>query len=800
MGRHFSINRGPTHIVFGAGSAGEVPRELDALGVHNALVVCTPGRAGDAARMSDRLGARSAGTFADAREHVPVETVKAAQRMLDASGADAVLALGGGSAIGLAKALALRANVRIAALPTTYSGSEMTAMYGTTEGGEKRTGRDERVRPSLVVYDPERTASLPRAVSMTSLWNAMAHAVEALWMNPSDRAAHAVAEDALRLLCTSIVRLAARLDDEGAREDALEGAYLAGAAFSDTGAGLHHKLCHLLGGMFDLPHAATHAAVLPHLVRFHREAAPEAMGALARALGVLDPVAGLVHLAVVTGVPTSLAAVGMPRDGLARVADVLMATPEFRPRTLERAALIAMLEGAYAGVGAPAIGPSFATLRGPETPAMRPGFGGTHDSEALPGALPRRQNAPRLCPYGLLPELVNGTPFTVRNAENSRVWLYRVRASFSHGELVPLPPAAFLSPLDAATPNRVRWSPMPIPAAPARVDFLDGMATLGGAGDPTSSAGYLVHMYAANADMVDRAFSSADGDLLIVPQTGTLECRTEVGWLRVPPGAIAIIPRGIKFAIGFSEGDGRGWMLEVFGRRLRLPERGPIGSNGLADARHFLAPTASYEDRLCPAGFQIVTKMGGNLFSASQEHSPFDVVAWHGAHVPFSYDLSLFSPLGSVKFDHPDPSILTVLTAPLDDHGRAIADFVVFPGRWDVLEHSFRPPFMHRNAASEINGVVRTPRPQHGYDPGCTFLTPLLTAHGVSTATYEAVLGMSEEDAEGPVRLPDESLWIMFESALPFRPSRWATSSPLVDRGFGALFEGMRSRFDASRP
>jgi homogentisate 1,2-dioxygenase len=341
---------------------------------------------------------------------------------------------------------------------------------------------------------------------------------------------------------------------------------------------------------------------------------------------------------------------------------------------------------------------------------------------------------------------------------------------------------------------------MPIPAAPARVDFLDGLATLGGAGDPASGAGYLVHMYAANADMTDRAFSSADGDLLLVPQTGTLECRTELGWLRVPPGSIAVIPQGIKFAIGFAEGEGRGWMLEVFGRRLRLPERGLVGSNGLADARHFLAPTASYEDRTCPAGFQLVTKLGGRLFAATQAHSPFDVVAWHGVHVPFSYDLSMFSPLGSVKFDHPDPSILTVLTAPLDDHGRAIADFVVFPGRWDVLEHSFRPPFMHRNAASEINGVVKTPRPEHGYDPGCTFISPLLTAHGVSTATYDAIFDMSEEKAEGPRRLPDDSLWIMFESALQFRPTAWAKSSPLVDRTFAALFEGMRSRFDPSRP
>ena len=797
MGRHFSVRRGTAKIVFGAGASGDLlGKEVTALGAAKVFIVSTPGRAADAGRMAARLGERSAGVFTEAREHVPADTVASARRALDTSGADTVLALGGGSAIGLAKALALSANVRIIAVSTTYSGSEMTPMYGITEGGEKRTGRDERVRPSLVIYDPERTASLPRGVTMTSLWNAMAHAVEALWVNGSDRAAHVGAEDAVRLLASSMMRLSARLDDVAAREDALEGAYLAGAVFADAGSGLHHKLCHVLGGMFDLPHAATHAAVLPHVVRFHREAAPDAMSALARALGVVDPVVGLARLARATGVPTSLAAVGMPRDGLARVAEALLAAPPFHPRALERDSLTAMLEAAFEQ---PAVPPPAAPLRGPDRLTMQPGFGGTHDSEALAGALPPHQNAPRLSPYGLIPELVNGTPFTVRNAENSRVWMYRVRASFAHEELVLLAPGAFLSPLAAVTPNRTRWSPMPIPAAPSRVDFLDGMATLGGAGDPTSGAGYLVHMYAANADMTDRAFSSADGDLLLVPQTGTLECRTELGWLRVPPGSIAVIPRAIKFAIGFAEGEGRGWMLEVFGPRFRLPERGLIGSNGLADARHFLAPTASYEDRTCPAGFQLVTKVGGNLFAAVQSHSPFDVVAWHGAHVPFSYDLAMFSPMGSVKFDHPDPSILTVLTAPLDDHGRAVADFVVFPGRWDVLEHSFRPPFMHRNAASEINGVVRTPRPEHGYDPGCTFLSPILTAHGVSTATYDAIFAMSEEKSEGPKRLPDESLWIMFESALQFRPSEWAKSSSLVDRTFPALFEGMRSRFDPTK-
>lgn len=798
MGRHFSVRRGAAKIAFGAGASRSLLAEIDELGAAKVLVVCTPGREKDATAMAGQLGALSAGVHAHAREHVPLDTVEEARRALAASSADAVLALGGGSAIGLAKALALGANVRVIAVPTTYSGSEMTSIYGITDAGEKRTGRDERARPSLVVYDPERLASLPRDVAMASLWNAMAHAVEALWVNETDRAARALAEDALRLLSTSMRRLAARIDDEAAREDALEGAYLAGAAFADAGAGLHHKLCHVLGGMFGLPHAATHAAMLPHVVRFHRDAAPEAMSALARAIGVIDPVAELGRLALATGVPTSLAQLGMPRDGIVRVVDAMLAAPRLRPRALEREALTAMLEAAFAAPVAAAAPPP---LRGPQQIATQPGFGGTHDSEALAGALPRRQNAPRLCPYGLIPELVNGTPFTVRSAENSRVWLYRVRASFSHGELSELSPGAFLSPLDGVNPNRTRWRPMPIPAAPSRVDFLDGLATLGGAGDPTSGAGFLVHMYGANADMSDRAFSSADGDLLLVPQTGTLELRTELGWLRVPPGSVAVVPRGIKVAIGFAGGDGgRGWMLEVFGRRLRLPERGLIGSNGLADARHFLAPTAAYEDRACPAGFQIVTKVGGKLFAATQAHSPFDVVAWHGNHVPYAYDLSLFSPMGSVKFDHQDPSILTVLTAPLDDHGRAICDFVVFPGRWDVLEHSFRPPFMHRNAASEVNGVVRATSTENGYDPGCTFVSPLLTSHGVSTSTYDAIFGMSEEAAEGPRRLSDESLWIMFESALPFRSSAWANSSPLVDRGFAKQFEGMRSRFDPSRP
>ncbi|MBX3230217.1 MAG: homogentisate 1,2-dioxygenase [Labilithrix sp.] len=774
QGTRFSVRRGAAKVVFGAGVSLDPRAELEALGAKKVLVVCTPGRAADAAALAKNLGALGATVYAKAREHVPRATVDDAHAA--AEGADVLLALGGGSAIGLAKALALRGAARVVAIPTTYSGSEMTPVYGITEDGAKKTGRDERVRPVLVLYDPDRLASLPRPVAVASLWNAAAHAVEALWNDPSDRGTHALAEEALTLIVRALRGATSTSGTIGASgtigEEALEGAYLAGLAFADAGAGIHHKLCHELGGAFGLPHARTHAVLLPHVVRYQRERAPAAMAALARVLGVVDPAAELTRLARATGAPTSLEELGLPRGA--------MEDP--------------IVEAAWPKTPSPI---KETSLRGPEDVRGRGGYGGAHESEALPGAIPETQNAPRLSPYGLVPELVNGMPFTVRNVENSRVWLYRVRASFDHGELVELPPGPFLSPLDRVEPNRTRWRPPPIPSAPARVDFVDGLATLGGAGDPTSGSGYLVHLYAANADMTDRAFSSADGDLLLAPQTGTLECRTELGWLRVPPGSIAVIPRGIRFAIGFAEGEGRGWMLEVFGRRLRLPERGLIGSNGLADARHFYAPVASYEDRACD--FQIVTKLGGRLYAATQKHSAFDVVGWHGTHVPFSYDLSLFSPMGSVRFDHQDPSIFTVLTAPLDDHGRAICDFVVFPPRWDVLEHSFRPPFAHRNAASEINCVVKTPEPEHGYEPGVTFLSPLLTSHGVTTETYDETWSLAEADAEGPRRLSDDSVWIMFESALPFRLTEWARRTELVDRDFGKLFEGMRSRFDPAK-
>ena len=798
MGRQFTVQRGATRVVFGAGASADVAAEIDRLGARRALFVCTPRREESAKALAARVGPERAAVVAIAREHVPADVVSEARAAVEAAKADLVVALGGGSAIGLAKALALGAAVRVAAIPTTYSGSEVTAVYGITEAGKKTTGKDERVRPALVVYDPDLTAGLPRDATIASLWNAMAHAAEALWVpaiERADRLAALGAEEALRILAESAARLASRIDDAAARESALEGAYLAGAAFSDVGGGLHHRLCHVLGGAFGAPHAETHAVLLPHVARFYREA-PRA-AAIARALFALDPSRGLFALARATSAPSSLAAIGVPKDGVARVVDEVLASPPPSPRPLDRDALVDLLERAWSGPKARGAPPP---LRAPPSIATHAGLFGPHQSEALAGALPAAQNAPRRAPYGLYPELLSGTPFTVKSAESSRVWMYRVRPSFAHGAFASLPRGLFGAELGDASPTRARWRPLPIPEAPAEVDFLDGLVTLGGAGDPSSGGpGYAVHLYAANAGMRDRAFADADGDLLLVPQHGALDCRTELGWLRVPPGSIAIIPRGLKVAVGAPDGAARGWVLEVLGRRLRLPERGPIGSNGLADARHFLAPAAAFEDRLCPDGFQIVHKLGGRLYAATQEHSPFDVVAWHGNHAPFSYDLALFNAMGSVSWDHPDPSILTVLTAPLDDHGRSIADFVVFPGRWEVTEHSFRPPFMHRNSASEINVVIETPAAGHGYDAGCTFLSPLLTAHGVATHTYDQIFARPGDAPDPPHRIPDASLWAMFESALPFRATAWAAASPLVDRDFLRHFEGARSYFDPSR-
>jgi homogentisate 1,2-dioxygenase len=622
----------------------------------------------------------------------------------------------------------------------------------------------------------------------------MAHAVEALYADGADPVTDLAAERALALIAASLPRLVADLRDADARDDALEGAYLAGLSIADVSIGLHHKLCHVLGGKFGLPHAATHAALLPFVVRYNHDYAPDAMRKIARALGVVDAAAGIAGLSRAVGAPRDLKSLGLEATDIESVADAVIAAPPKNPRPVDRRSLVALLTEA---LGRPSRPRAVANPPAREARRTQPGFGSTLVSEALPGALPHGQNTPRRAPYGLFPELYNFTPFTVRRTDNGRAWLYRIRPSTLHSPFAALPAARFTTEFDVAAPNRMRWRPAPFPERP--VDFLDGIATLGGAGHPDLGPGFAVSLYAANASMEDRCFSSLDGDLLIVPQEGTLECRTELGWLVAPPGHVVVIPRGLKFSISLPDARARGYLLEVFGVRFRLPERGPLGSNGLADARHFLAPVASYEDRACP-GYQLVEKFGGRLYSATQDHSPFDVVAWHGNVAPYTYDLMLFNAMGTMNFDHPDPSIHTVLTAPLDDHGRAVADLVVFPPRWEVAEHSFRPPPFHRNAATEVNGIIRTPSPAHGFEPGCTYLTPLLTGHGIATDSLDKVLDLSDDAADPPNRIPNTSLWFMFESSLPMRLTRWATETDILDGTFDALFEGVRSRFDPKRP
>ncbi len=381
MERQFVVQRGPTRVVFGRSAAESLGGELDTLHLARAMVVATPGRRADAEALAARLGGRAVGVLPLAKEHVPREIVTEALHAVERAGADTLVAFGGGSTIGLAKAIARERAVRVVAVPTTYSGSEMTPIFGVTEAGEKKTGRDERVRPALVVYDPSLTDGLPRDVTLESLWNAMAHAAEALWSRLLDRATALAAEEALRLLAMSARRLAANGKDTEARDAALEGAYLAGASFGDAGSGLHHKTCHVLGGAFGMPHAATHAVLLPHMVAFHRESAPEAMRAIGRALGVMDPVVGFERLAAATGAPRALSKLGMPRDGIARVVSTLVDAPHAPSSpALDPAKLQSMLESAWKGPAERAPSPA---VRAPESlGAGQPGLGSTHESEA----------------------------------------------------------------------------------------------------------------------------------------------------------------------------------------------------------------------------------------------------------------------------------------------------------------------------------------------------------------------------------------------------------------------------------
>lgn len=436
-------------------------------------------------------------------------------------------------------------------------------------------------------------------------------------------------------------------------------------------------------------------------------------------------------------------------------------------------------------------------LFSPENLQYQSGFGNNFSSEAIPGALPQAQNSPLICPYGLYAEQISGTSFTSPRKLNQRSWLYRIKPSVTHepfktrvpvhGKLV----AEFDQSNSSATPTQLRWKPVEIPETPT--DFIDGLYTVCGAGSSYLRHGFAIHMYTANKSMDNCAFCNADGDLLIVPQNGRLWVTTECGRLLVVPGEIVVIPQGFRFVVDLPDGPSRGYVAEIFGAHFQLPDLGPIGANGLASPRDFLVPVAWFDQRSHP-GYTIVQKFGGELFTAKQDFSPFNVVAWHGNYVPYKYDLCKFCPYNTVLIDHSDPSINTVLTAPTDKPGVALLDFVIFPPRWVVAEHTFRPPYYHRNCMSEFMGLIygNYEAKANGFLPGGASLHSCMTPHGPDTKSYEATIALGNE--AGPQKLTD-TMAFMFESCLIPRVCLWALDSPVMDPDYYQCWIGLKSHF-----
>jgi homogentisate 1,2-dioxygenase len=414
------------------------------------------------------------------------------------------------------------------------------------------------------------------------------------------------------------------------------------------------------------------------------------------------------------------------------------------------------------------------------------GFGNHFATEAVAGALPRGQNSPQTVPFGLYAEQLSGTAFTAPRSENRRSWLYRLRPTASHSPFRPYSGAPLLrsAPFDELppSPNRLRWDPLPIPETPT--DFVDSLITYAGNGDVATGAGLGIHLYAANRSMASRAFQNADGEMLIVPQQGALTIATELGRIEVEPLQIAVIPRGLKFRVELG-GPARGYVCENYGLPFRLPDLGPIGSNGLANPRDFETPSAWFEDRDEP--HEVVQKFQGRLWTTMLDHSPFDVVAWHGNLAPCRYDLRRFNTINTVSFDHPDPSIFTVLTSPSELHGTANCDFVIFPPRWMVAEHTFRPPWFHRNVMSEFMGLIEGAydAKEGGFAPGGASLHNQMAGHGPDRASYEKAITAGL----GPSKIED-SMAFMFESRWVIRPTRWAAQSPLCQLDYDECWAG----------
>ncbi|SJZ90908.1 homogentisate 1,2-dioxygenase [Novilysobacter spongiicola] len=426
------------------------------------------------------------------------------------------------------------------------------------------------------------------------------------------------------------------------------------------------------------------------------------------------------------------------------------------------------------------------------------GFGNEFATEALEGTLPQGRNSPQKVAHGLYAEQLSGTAFTAPRHANRRSWLYRIRPAAMHGSFEPYRsshPAGFHNEFGdgPVTPNQLRWDPLPMPGDGERIDFVDGLYTMAGNGGPAAMTGLGVHVYAANASMQGRFFYNADAEMLIVPQQGRVHLATELGVVEVEPQEIAVVPRGVRFRVELLDGSARGYVCENFGALLRLPDLGPIGSNGLANPRDFLSPQAAFED--IEGEFELVAKFQGHLWRADIGHSPLDVVGWHGNYAPYKYDLRRFNTIGSISYDHPDPSIFLVLHSPSDTPGTSNLDFAIFPPRWLVAQDTFRPPWFHRNIASEFMGLIHGAydAKAEGFVPGGSSLHNCMTGHGPDAATFEKA---SNADLSKPDVVKD-TMAFMFEARGVIRPTAQALEAGHRQAGYQDCWAGLQKHFRA---
>lgn len=430
-------------------------------------------------------------------------------------------------------------------------------------------------------------------------------------------------------------------------------------------------------------------------------------------------------------------------------------------------------------------------------PGYMSGFGNGFETEALPRALPMGRNSPQKCAYGLYAEQISGSPFTAPRATNERSWLYRIRPTVAHfGDFQKGDAGLWRSAPCRETETPIapmRWSPVPVPSEPT--SFVEGVRTITTAGDAGTHAGMGAHVFLVTRSMKDEYFYNADGELLLVPQVGELRLWTEFGIIDIEPGEIAVIPRGVKMRVELRNGPARGYLCENYGGAFTLPDRGPIGANCLANPRDFLTPVAAYEDKDTPS--RLFVKWGGEMWTAHIDHSPLDVVAWHGNFAPYKYDLRRFSPVGPVLFDHADPSIFTVLTSPSETPGTANVDFVIFPDRWLVAENTFRPPWYHMNVMSEFMGLVHgqyEAKPQ-GFLPGGFSLHNTMLPHGPDVEAFEA----ASTAPLAPKRL-EGTLAFMFETRFSQRVTAYAAQVEHRQVAYGSYGRQLKKHFDASRP